>query len=583
MSLICLIPARAGSKRLFNKNLRLVGGISLVGRAVLTAREFLRLTGITGATILVDTDGDAIAEEARRWGATVPFLRPAGVAGDAVSTADSSLAALDRLERTGAVFGTIVLLQPTSPLRSAEDVVACWRTYDVNERPSVISLVGTAHPASHALRLDPGGGVQSHCDDPGAKHRQEYSPTFWPSGAVYVSSVAVLRQEKSFIVPRLTVGVALPRLRSVDIDTEEDLVLAESLLGSTPPKAISLGGQLIGSGHTCFVITEAGVNHNGDLRAAHRLIDIAAAAGADAVKFQTFDPEGLAAAKAPKADYQITQTGAGESQLDMLRRLALPRESLAQLAAHAAEKNLLFLSTAFDVGSADFLDDLGMTAFKVPSGEVTNHRFLAHLARKGKPLLISTGMSTLPEVADAVEVVRANGGPPLALFHCVSDYPAAPGDCNLRAIHTMQRTFGVPVGWSDHTLGVTVGVAAVAGGASLIEKHFTLDRNLPGPDHQASLEPDELTTFIAAIREAEAAMGDGNKRPVPAEAAIAAVVRRSMHAARSLPAGHVLEDGDLVALRPGTGIPPSSCTRLLGRALRVEVLRGEMLQEQSLA
>ena len=583
MSLICLIPARAGSKNLSNKNLRTVGGISLVGRAVLTARGFIRLAGVTNATILVDTDAEAIAEEARRWGATVPFLRPMELAGDAVSTAESSLAALNRLERGGAVFPTVVLLQPTSPLRSAEDVAACWSDYDVTERPSVISVSATEHPACLALQLDPKGRVQWPGNGGAAKRRQEYSRTFWPSGAVYLSSTAVLRREKSFIVPGLTVGVALPRSRSVDIDTEEDLVLAESLLGSSPPQSISLGGRVIGSGQSCFVIAEAGVNHNGDPGVAHRLIDVAAAAGADAVKFQTFDPEELAAANAPKADYQISQTEAGESQLEMLRRLVLPRESLARLAAHAAERGLLFLSTAFDTGSADFLDDLGIPAFKVPSGEVTNHRFLAHLARKGKPLLMSTGMCTLPEVAEAVEVVRANGGPPLALFHCVSDYPAAPGDCNLRAIETMRRGFGVPVGWSDHTPGVTVGVAAVAAGASLIEKHFTMDQNLPGPDHQASLEPDALTTFIAAIREAHAAMGDGNKRPVAAEAAIAAVVRRSMHAARSLPAGHVLEDGDLVALRPGTGIPPSSSNRLLGRALRVKVSRGEMLQDQYLA
>jgi sialic acid synthase SpsE len=192
-------------------------------------------------------------------------------------------------------------------------------------------------------------------------------------------------------------------------------------------------------------------------------------------------------------------------------------------------------------------------------------------------------MSTLPEIADAMGVVRANGNPPLALFHCVTDYPAAPTDCNLRAIDMMRRAFGVPVGWSDHTAGANVTLAAVAVGANLVEKHFTLDRQLPGPDHQASLEPDELAALVTAVREAEAAMGDGRKRPVPAEAANAAVVRRSMHAARRLPAGYVLQEQDLVALRPGTGIPPSARACLIGRVLRVEVRPGEMLQEHHLA
>ena len=325
------------------------------------------------------------------------------------------------------------------------------------------------------------------------------------------------------------------------------------------------------------------MNHNGEGDLARRLIDIAAAGGADAVKFQTFDPEQLATAAAPRAAYQIANSGPAETQRDMLRRLVLPVELLPQLAAHATNQGLLFLSTPFDEGSADLLDELGLPAFKVPSGEVTNSALLTHLARKRKPMLISTGMSTMIDVAGALEVVRANGNPPVALFHCVTDYPADPSDCNLRAIETMRRAFGVPVGWSDHTAGSNVTLAAVAAGACMIEKHFTLDRQLPGPDHLASLEPSELHALVKATRETEAAMGDGRKQPVPAEMANAAVVRRSMHAARRLPAGHVLEDRDLVALRLGTGVPPSARDRLLGRALRVELLAGEMLQEHHLA
>ena len=583
MSLICLIPARAGSKGIPNKNLRSVAGISLVGRAVLAAREFIRLAGAVDATIVVDTDGEPIAEEARRWGASVPFLRPPELAGDAVPTIDNSLAALDRIERSGTAIDSVLLLQPTSPLRTAQDILTCWHAYHITKHPSVISIVETEHPAALALHLGAGDKVAWQGEGGGERRRQELTPTYWPSGAVYLTSVALLRREQSFIVPGTTVGIALPRERSLDIDTEDDLALAEAMLSARRTESVMVGTRTIGPGRPCFIIAEAGVNHNGDGDLARRLIDIAASAGADAVKFQTFDPDQLVAAAAPKAAYQIANSGPGETQLDMLRRLALPRELLPQLAARAAEQGLLFLSTPFDEGSADLLDEFGLPAFKVASGEVTNHALLTHLARKRKPMLISTGMSTMIDVAGALEVVRANGNPPVALFHCVTDYPANPSDCNLRAIETMRRAFGVPVGWSDHTAGSNVTLAAVAAGACMIEKHFTLDRQLPGPDHLASLEPSELHALVKATRETEAAMGDGRKRPVPAEMANAAVVRRSMHAARRLSAGHVLVDRDLVALRPGTGVPPSARDRLLGRRLRVELLQGEMLQEHHLA
>jgi sialic acid synthase SpsE len=220
-----------------------------------------------------------------------------------------------------------------------------------------------------------------------------------------------------------------------------------------------------------------------------------------------------------------------------------------------------------------------MAAFKVPSGELTNHPLVAHVASKGKPVLMSTGMSTLAEVAEAVQVVRENGDPPLALFHCVTSYPAAPADCNLRAMATMRAAFGAPVGWSDHTQGIDISLTAVATGAAVLEKHFTLDRAMPGPDHRASLEPGELSAMVHIIREIERALGDGVKRPAPTELANTAAARRSLHASRALPPGHVLDRADLVALRPGTGLSPALRDRLVGRRLRVGVERGEMLAE----
>jgi N-acetylneuraminate synthase/N,N'-diacetyllegionaminate synthase len=577
MSPVCLIPARGGSKGLPGKNLRPVGGVSLVGRAVQSAQEFGRLAGLRDLLILVDTDSEPIAEEARRWGAPVPFLRPAELAGDEVPTPASSLVALERLESGGGDVGDVILLQPTSPLRSGADILACWQAYDVQRCPSVISLVRTEHSPDIALRGDPAGVVQWYGGAEPTTRRQDSPEAWWPSGAVYVISLALLKRERRFIVPGVTRGILLPRERSVDVDTAEDLAEAEARLGQRPATPLSLDGRTIGDGHSCFVIAEAGVNHNGDPALAHRLVDVAADAGADAVKFQTFDPQRLVSPLARKAEYQIANMGSSESQLEMLRRLVLPQRALAPLAAHAAERGLLFLSSPFDEGSADALEGLGMPAFKVPSGEVTNHPFLAYLAAKGRPILMSTGMSTLAEVAEAIQVVQENGDPPLALFHCVTSYPAAASDCNLRAIGAMRAAFGVPVGWSDHTEGIPISLAAVAAGAALLEKHFTLDRALPGPDHLASLEPGELATLVQAVRAVGSALGDGTKRPMPSELANAAVARRSLHAARPLPAGHVLNAVDLIALRPGTGLSPAFRDDVVGRMLRVAVEQGEML------
>jgi N,N'-diacetyllegionaminate synthase len=363
------------------------------------------------------------------------------------------------------------------------------------------------------------------------------------------------------------------------VDHPHDLTLAEALVADRPIAPISIGDAGIGPGHRCFVIAEAGVNHNGDATLAHRLVALAADAGADAVKFQTFDPDLVVAAGARKADYQIANTGAGESQRDMLRRLVLPRAEFEAPARHAADRGLLFLSTPFDEASADFLDSLGQAAFKVPSGEITNHPFLAHLAAKGKPLLVSTGMSTLVEVGMALETIAAHGDPSVALLHCVSNYPAAPADCNLRAMETMRRAFQVPVGWSDHTLGLSVSIAAAAAGAEVLEKHFTLDRSLPGPDHAASLEPAELRELVESIRMVEASRGSGRKVPAASETANAALVRRSLHATRDLAPGHILTAADLVALRPGTGVPPGARDRLVGRAVLRRIAAGEMLSE----
>jgi sialic acid synthase SpsE len=295
------------------------------------------------------------------------------------------------------------------------------------------------------------------------------------------------------------------------------------------------------------------------------LIDAAADAGADAVKFQTFEPDALAAAGAPTADYQRTSGERSGDQREMLSRLALPVEAWPALQAHATERGIVFLSTPFDDASAELLDRLDVPAFKVASGELTNLPFIQRLARRGRPMLVSTGMAEMVEVAAAVDAVTAAGDPPLALFHCISIYPADPATANLRAILTLRSAFGVPVGWSDHSLGIELPIAAAAIGASLVEKHLTLDREGVGPDHRASLEPDDFRAMVVGIRTVEVALGSGEKTPAPAEREIAAVARRSLHWQRSLDAGIAVGADDLAALRPGTGLSPARRDDIVGR------------------
>lgn len=327
----------------------------------------------------------------------------------------------------------------------------------------------------------------------------------------------------------------------------------------------------------CMIIAEAGVNHNGDIDLGRRLIDAAADAGADAVKFQSFKATEVATASAPKANYQVAGSPEDASQLEMLRRLELSEEDHRILVQHCADRGILFMSTPFDRSSADLLADIGVPVVKMSSGELTNLPFQRYVAAKGIPMLISTGMSNLGEVDEAVRAVQETGNQQIALLHCVSNYPAAAKDVNLRAMETMRVAFGLPVGYSDHTLGNEVSLAAVAMGACVLEKHFTLDRHLPGPDHQASLEPAEIAALVASVRIVEEALGNGRKVPAASEANTAMVARRSIVATRDLSAGTVLTADDLNLKRPGTGLPSTFIDRLIGARLGKAVAADEQI------
>lgn len=316
-----------------------------------------------------------------------------------------------------------------------------------------------------------------------------------------------------------------------------------------------------------FIIAEAGVNHNGDLAIAKQLVGVAAAAGADAVKFQTFVAEQLVTKSAVKAEYQIKNSGGEESQFQMLKKLELTEEMHHALIRYCQEKGIMFLSAAFSIECAQLLYKLGLPIFKIPSGEITNLPYLRTIGAFNKKIILSTGMADLNEIRAALAVLEQAGTPKrdVTVLHCHTSYPTAMEDVHLRAMITIKEELGVAVGYSDHTLGIEVPIAAVALGATIVEKHFTLNRQMPGPDHKASLEPDELKAMVSAIRNIEIALGNSEKKPTPQEIPLKAIARKSIVAIKPIAAGEVFTTENISIKRPGTGISPMQWDNVVGQ------------------
>ena len=329
-----------------------------------------------------------------------------------------------------------------------------------------------------------------------------------------------------------------------------------------------------------IIISEAGINHNGDINLAKKLIDVAVNAGADFVKFQTFNADRLATHAAKKAEYQAQTTDRNETQHEMLRRLELTPAMHHELIAHCKMRKIGFFSTGFDIESVNFLASLGQNLFKIPSGEITNLPYLRHIGRLGKPIILSTGMSNMPEIESAIKALEQAGTPrsKITVLHCTTEYPTPMCDVNLRAMKSIQTELGVAIGYSDHTLGIEVAVAAVAMGATVIEKHFTLDRNLPGPDHKASLEPAELKTMVSSIRNIELAHGDGVKQLAPSEAKNILVARKSIVASKDIQIGERFSTENLTVKRPGTGISPMRWDEVIGLTANRNYASDELIQ-----
>jgi N,N'-diacetyllegionaminate synthase len=329
-----------------------------------------------------------------------------------------------------------------------------------------------------------------------------------------------------------------------------------------------------------LIIAEAGVNHNGDIGLAKQLVDVAAEAGADVIKFQTFKASRLVTPLAQKANYQRLTTDKSESQQEMLSRLELTEAMHHDLISHCKSQNIEFLSTGFDIESIDFLLSLGQECFKIPSGEITNLPYLRHIGQIRKQIILSTGMSTLSDIESAIDAIELAGTPRnlLTVLHCTTEYPTPMSEVNLRAMQSIHRAFGVAVGYSDHTQGIEVAIAAVAMGATVIEKHFTLDHDLPGPDHRASLEPSELVAMITAIRNIEVALGDGIKRLTPSEIGNKLAARKSLIASRIIKAGELFTADNIATKRPGSGISPMQLDAVLGRRAKRNFLVDELIE-----
>lgn len=305
-----------------------------------------------------------------------------------------------------------------------------------------------------------------------------------------------------------------------------------------------------------LIIAEAGVNHNGDIAVAKQLVDCAKEAGADIIKFQTGIAENIVSKFAQKAEYQKRETGSNEKQLDMIKKILLPFEEFRDLKVYCDNIGIEFLSTPFDIESIDFLNAMNLTFWKIPSGEVTNYPYLVKIAKTKKNVIMSTGMCEMKEIEEAIQVLEENGCGDITLLHCNTEYPTPMEDVNLNAMLSMKEKFHVPVGYSDHTRGIEVPIAAVAMGATVIEKHFTLDRNMEGPDHKASLEPDELKAMVKAIRNIEKALGDGNKKVTASEEKNKVIARKSIVAKKHISQGEIFTEDNITTKRPGSGISP---------------------------
>jgi len=505
MKILAIIPARGGSKGIPRKNIKLLAGKPLIAYTIQTALRSKHLD-----RVVVSTDDKEIAEISKRYGAEVA-IRPPELSGDKANKRDIVFDCLKGED-------IVIVLQPTSPLRTTDDIDKAIELFTKNKCESVISVCESNPYWSFKIKkyLEPVLGFEYF-----EINRQDLPKAYITIGAIFISATKTLDDYNGFFTNKMLPYI-MPLERSIDIDTEFDFWLVEQILKKEKP---------------CFVIAEAGINHNGDIRLAKRLVDVAVSAGADAVKFQTFKTEELL-----------------NENIEVIKKLELSNKDHYELSDYCKQKGIIFMSTPLDNGSVDLLDKIGVPMFKVASCDLDNLPLLKYIAKKGKPIILSTGMGTITEVGEAIDTIKSAGNDNITLLHCVSVYP--PKEVDLRAIQTLSDAFKLPVGYSDHTIGISVPLAAVALGAKVIEKHFTLDKKMKGFDHAVSADPEELKTLIAGIREIEKSLGTGIKKPTKEEVEKKKSFRRSITANTDIKKGETITEKMLSIKRPGTGLSP---------------------------
>lgn len=556
MKIVALITAREGSKRIPEKNLKKVNGITLLQRTINSAKEARTID-----TIYLSTDSTMIGKAAERD--CVIINRPKELASDTASTLAVMKHALHIIQKREGSDICLVLLQPTSPFRKGETIDRCVE--ELIDHKADVVLTGSRRELEPKwiMKKNPDRSCDFIENNDFHKIRsQDQDQYFDINGCVYCYTPKVIEDSEKYAMGNRVFVVPTTFLESFQIDEPEDLIIANRLAqaGTELFRSLSFGPP--------YVIAEAGVNHNGSMELAKQLVDAAADAGADAVKFQTYKTEDLVTKESETAEYQQKNTGKQESQFDMLKSLELAYDDFKELKEYCDRKGIQFLSTAHTMSAIDLIDPF-VPFFKVGSGDLTNIPYLEALAERGKPIILSTGMGTLEEVKEAVEAIKKRNQE-IVLLHCTTNYPCPEKDANLRVMQTLRDEFNLPVGYSDHTEGIKIPLMAASLGAKVIEKHFTIDRSLPGPDHKASLEPDELKEMISKMKQKqhldipESILGSPEKLPTKEENEIAKVARKSIITKKQIKKGQVLAKEDLIIKRPGTGISPKEYDNILG-------------------
>jgi len=552
-NIIAIIPARGGSKGIFKKNIKLLAGKPLIAYSIEQAKRSKSVN-----KVIVSTDDDEISEIARRYGADV-LIRPKELAHDDTPMIPVIKQVVNEIEKKEKV-DYVILLQPTSPLRLPEHIDKAVEMLN-NGFDSVTSVTNFNFKLGSIVKINEEKTINALNEKfVGCRQKNEL---YWVDGSIFGYKRDVIDRLEERPWCENNAALFIEEKYACDIDTEEQWKDIE--------KKIMRDNLEIKEDNNVLMIAEAGGNHNGSLELAKKMVDAAKDAECDIVKFQTYTAAGVMIKKTPKADYH-KEEGNQESYFDLQKSMELSKEEFKELKLYCEEKRIKFLSSPHaGEESVDWLEEIGIDIYKIGSGELNNLPFLKYVAKTGKPIILSTGMGTIEEIKEAVEAIKEEGNNKIKLMQCTSEYPCPIENINLRAIKTISNGFGLPVGFSDHTPGLGVVGAAIGMGAMIIEKHFTLDKNMKGPDHKASLEPDELKKYVEIIRNVEKALGDGVKKPTATELEVAKVARKSIVSIKEIKKGKVITKEDLGIKRPGIGIAPKEIGKIIGMKAKNDI------------